>query len=399
MVNSNTTPILDVSETGDWSGIALHKVAIIVNQKYDKNEPTWYRSRFVADSTVRILAKLGIEVVDKPPFDATVTINITGKPRYYNYNPTGKLEDGGVTSAPTAAYATVWISIDAENKKLLAFGYSSLAGPLLRIVGDFPLSETPMDEAIAGALVPNLAKIWGQRVIVTAIEDSDDLISDSAAYTVEKECSLCGINKPGNWQGFFSKDSKNWDTVDQEVLLALADAYAHRSYDISFTAYEALKKITGGYLDPSFPNLLPVMTPEILEALNPINSETLNFDAQARIISIKPEAFPSFVKLLENKNEPIRTAAGQALFKIGKQAVPALVQALESNVYKVPGIAADILGAIGPDAKDAVPALIQALNRKYYGFEDYNINSALREITGHFAYDYDGWQSWLDKQK
>jgi hypothetical protein len=397
MVNSNTTPILDVSETGDWSGIALHKVAIIVNQKFEKNEPTWYRSRFVADSTVRILAKLGIEVVDKPPFDATITINITGNPRNYNYNPTGKLEDGGVTSAPTAAAAWVWVSIDSENKQQVKFFKYSFAPPCSKIEGDFPLSKTPMDEAIAGALVPNLAKIWGQKVIVTAIEDSDDLICDSAVYTVKEECSLGGSNKPGNWRGFFSEDSESWNTVDQEVLSALANAYAHRSYGISLTAYDALEKITGGYLDHSFPNLLPIMTPEILEALNPVNSEMLNFDAQGRIISIKPEAIPSFVKLLENKT--IRPAAGQALFKMGKQAVPALVQALESKVYEVPGIAADILGAIGSDAKDAVPALIQALNRKYYGFEDYNINSALREITGHYAYDYDGWQRWLDQQK
>jgi hypothetical protein len=402
--NSNKTPIINIPETSDWAGITLHKVSLVVNQQYQNNVPNWY-SHFVGDSTLRLLSKLGIEIVDKPPYDATITINVTGEAISSAYNPSGQQEDGGITYAPTSASATVWVSIGSENRQSLEFNHSYTTAPLLRIVGDFPLSKTPINDPIARALVTCLARSWGEGVILAALEDSDELITYAGAHLVYSHCSKTYDANMGNWDGFFTSAHGSWDTISPNVLSALANAYAHGSHSLSYIAFDALEKVTGGYLDDHFPNLLPILTPEILGALDPGTSSALNLDSQGNIVSIKEEAIPSFVKLFNNENEAIRFAASQALSKMGSKAVPPLISALENSSVVERVLIADTLGYIGPDAMDAVPALIESMsNSTFYYSEDSSIASALNKITyslnsGHYiGNDYTSWHEWWNKR-
>jgi HEAT repeat protein len=60
-------------------------------------------------------------------------------------------------------------------------------------------------------------------------------------------------------------------------------------------------------------------------------------------------------------NPGARTDASRAVAGKGKEAVPALIEALKSPDWKVRRSAADALAGIGPDAADAVPALSETM--------------------------------------
>src|SRR5687767_11014540 len=68
-----------------------------------------------------------------------------------------------------------------------------------------------------------------------------------------------------------------------------------------------------------------------------------------------------FSKQLRSSDVTLRGSAAAALAKMGKEAVPVLVDALKDNDANIRGHAAHALGQIGPPARDAVPALVQAL--------------------------------------
>ncbi len=435
-ISSNTVPILNSSEAGDWAGVTLRKVSLVVNQQFDNDISIWY-SHFVDDSSLRILSKLGIEIVDKPPFDAIVTISVDGGPLWNLYSPEGVKQTVGNTHLqPTAAKATVSVSIEGENREILKFWkYSSTDVPY-KISGDFPMTSIPMNEAIAGALVPCLFKIWGGNVCIIAMDDSDELISWAGAYAVYSNCSEGSYNR--EYSSLYTLHVGGWDNVSPDVISALVNAYAHGSNKTSQCAYDALNVMTAGYVYDPLPNLFPILTPEILDSLNTANSSGLNFDSQGNIASITKEAIPSFIQLLGNRNMLIRVAAAQALSKLGSEAIPALSKAVTDNVKddnaaiaavyslkcigteaipalieatisvryvavaalvsmgsktapalihaleddnpEINAIAADILGSIGPAAKDAVPTLIPSL-----GNDDPKIIARTADVLGNIG--------------
>ncbi|MHC4201263.1 MAG: HEAT repeat domain-containing protein [Planctomycetota bacterium] len=78
----------------------------------------------------------------------------------------------------------------------------------------------------------------------------------------------------------------------------------------------------------------------------------------------RPAARPDVVALIEklgSEDKKEREAAGAALKRMGRPAVPALVEALRDKNSSLRGEAAQVLGWIGADAKEAVPALARAL--------------------------------------
>ncbi len=67
------------------------------------------------------------------------------------------------------------------------------------------------------------------------------------------------------------------------------------------------------------------------------------------------------ISKLQHKNPKVRQTAVVALTKIGKDAVPVLIQALQDGSRGIRASAAGILGQIGAGAVDASPALIKTL--------------------------------------
>jgi len=67
------------------------------------------------------------------------------------------------------------------------------------------------------------------------------------------------------------------------------------------------------------------------------------------------------ISKLQHKNPKVRQTAVVALTKIGKDAVPVLIQALQDGSRGIRASAAGVLGQIGAGAVDASPALIKTL--------------------------------------
>ncbi len=70
-------------------------------------------------------------------------------------------------------------------------------------------------------------------------------------------------------------------------------------------------------------------------------------------------AAESATRLAQHRD--LESEASRALIRVGATAVPFLADALDDNRAYVREWAADVLGAIGPDASDAIPSLIDAL--------------------------------------
>ena len=83
------------------------------------------------------------------------------------------------------------------------------------------------------------------------------------------------------------------------------------------------------------------------------------------------------ISKLQHKNPKVRQTAVVALTKIGKDAVPVLIQALQDGSRGIRASAAGVLGQIGAGAVDAVPALIQALQN-----EDAQVCVSAAEVLG-----------------
>ncbi len=71
------------------------------------------------------------------------------------------------------------------------------------------------------------------------------------------------------------------------------------------------------------------------------------------------KAVPHLVKALKDREIGVRDRAGQALEKIGEDAVPELIKALKDPDEVTRRRVLNVLGGIGPAAKDALPAVFE----------------------------------------
>jgi HEAT repeat protein len=96
---------------------------------------------------------------------------------------------------------------------------------------------------------------------------------------------------------------------------------------------------------------------------------------------LPPNNLPGLIKELRTSPCLSMPASASELVKIGKPAVPALVELLDSPTWVLRWKAARVLGLIGPDAKEALPALEKALQReKPHFFERRDIPLAIAAI-------------------
>ena len=99
-----------------------------------------------------------------------------------------------------------------------------------------------------------------------------------------------------------------------------------------------------------------------------------------------------FKRLLDDPENRVRIAAARAVKStMGTQSVPLIAKLLDDQDPKVRSAIADLLGEIGPPAKEAVPALVRLLNDKNYASEDRGLvcncaGLALVQITGDKKY-------------
>jgi tetratricopeptide (TPR) repeat protein len=73
-------------------------------------------------------------------------------------------------------------------------------------------------------------------------------------------------------------------------------------------------------------------------------------------------AIPALMEVLDDESTIVRFAAGKALFHIGPESIPAIIDGLKSPQPRVRLHCAYVLSRFGVEAKDAVPALVIALS-------------------------------------
>jgi len=101
----------------------------------------------------------------------------------------------------------------------------------------------------------------------------------------------------------------------------------------------------------------PAMS-QLIEDLG-TNSTVARNRARLWLVSMKRKAVPALIEALETSNVHGRAQAAKALGEIGDpSAAPVLVKALEDEEFSVNWVAAEALIAIG---REALPALLQAL--------------------------------------
>jgi HEAT repeat protein len=99
--------------------------------------------------------------------------------------------------------------------------------------------------------------------------------------------------------------------------------------------------------------------PALVEALRDVRIRDEVLKALGNIGSETPEAAPAYLESL--RIEGLRMLAAEKLERIGRPAVPTLIDALKDEDPDIRETAARILGNLGPQADQAVPALTAAL--------------------------------------
>ncbi len=89
-------------------------------------------------------------------------------------------------------------------------------------------------------------------------------------------------------------------------------------------------------------------------------------DSLGSMGSAAEEAIPYIVRLLGDERGDVRQGAQKALVKIGSAAVPAVTAELNQRDTTIRCNAADVLGAMGPNAEAAVAPLVSLLDEPEY---------------------------------
>jgi len=125
--------------------------------------------------------------------------------------------------------------------------------------------------------------------------------------------------------------------------------------------------------------------PDLIEALRRDQFEDLTVDALVRNGAGEDVAIPilieKFLKL--GGNQLTSSSVGDALVRIGGQAVPALINILNGSNSDMRVCAAEVLSRIGPAAQAAVPSLIRAIENRDPQQAAQTLNcSAVRALGG-----------------
>jgi HEAT repeat protein len=102
--------------------------------------------------------------------------------------------------------------------------------------------------------------------------------------------------------------------------------------------------------------------PALMKTLRGDEQDSVKLVAVSRLAELgskATDAIPPLIDALKSTNQNLQGAAGDALVKIGPQAIPSLVEALADK--RARRAAAKALRGFGPAGKEAVPALIEAL--------------------------------------
>ena len=143
--------------------------------------------------------------------------------------------------------------------------------------------------------------------------------------------------------------------IGTESIPPLIEAFGNKDSNVAAISIDALREFG--------PDARPAMS-HLTRLLLLYENEDIRERAARALGAIGPEAMPSLLKALQDKNAEVRSCAAVGFYEMGdkgKTAVPELAQALHDSNKRVRFMVAQALGKMGPAAETAVPDLIEAL--------------------------------------
>jgi HEAT repeat protein len=240
----------------------------------------------------------------------------------------------------------------------------------VRLVSSCPdPSEAPREKVWLKPVLSALARLWGDALLVTAVQDEDAQVATAAAFLLTEPSRRDTLVQAVPF--LVKKLKDNNDVLRRQVVDTLAKA------------------------GPDVPGVLPAL----IQALDTDEDLYTREGAATALgeMGVKAvEAVPSLILALQDPY--ICDAAIHALGNLGSDAapaVPALLQALEQGECSHARVIIT-LGMIGPAAQEAVPTLIPMLSDS--STHDY-AHDALKKIIGQDLGEVRGpWQDWWSKQ-
>lgn len=417
-------------QAAGWEGMTLHKVGLAVEESYDPDAREFH-SNYGAMTARYILAGLGVQVVETPPYDAAITIVLKGEASAVYYGemppPEYKWSDTRVLSYEVAeVHADVTI-VTQGHEALTVQDYFTV-GPPAFIENARSLGEAPMNEALAPALLECFSELWGEQVFVDALGVSDPVLRRGSARSL---CQRDTDTKPSpalvsalvrvalgdesEKTRLFARDALKvmgprayeaipaliqgmadsdisvrmtaqdiFFSIGPEAVPALIQALQHESELVRQSAVEVLKRFGAGTN-----GVVPALGQALQDKHYMVRSAAILALSEMNLTEV---AISALVEALQSENEEVRQDAakylGQYYWTEAKQVVPILVEALKDENHNVAREAAYSLGKIRPEASEAVPALIEAMLRGYTNEAhgqvdiDYELVGVLRDIAG-----------------
>lgn len=143
--------------------------------------------------------------------------------------------------------------------------------------------------------------------------------------------------------------------IGTESILPLIEAFGNKDSTVAAISIDALREFG--------PDAKPAM-PHLTRLLLLYENKDIRQRAARALGAIGPEAIPSLLKALQDKNAEVRGCAAVGFYEMGakgKTAVSELAEALHDSNMRVRHMVAQALGEMGPAAETAVPDLIEAL--------------------------------------
>jgi HEAT repeat protein len=273
----------------------------------------------IAKAIHRLLAQQGVSVVEAgEPCDATLEFTLAGAIIHRGgYSPADIATVEGEMSLSVPGHAPLILPLDADNTD--------------------PGNSLPLDKTWLIVVLDGLTRLWGNQILVQALEDKDIDVRWAAIEVVDK-------TGPEEW-----------------MISPLVHAMEQdKSSEI--------RKGIIGVLRRSGPELKQArlekrVIPALIRAMRDEDAD-IRRSAAAALAFVDPQATSTFIRLMGKREANVREAATWGLAMLGPdavEAVPALIQALKDREPTVRAGSAVALRRIGPGAKQAVPALTNAL--------------------------------------
>ena len=197
--------------------------------------------------------------------------------------------------------------------------------------------------------------------LITALQDKDSSVSHQAIQTLGSFGPAASEAVP-----FIIQTLKEDDPYPQYHQSLVADALARIGPESVPALLQALDDPTSAVRAGAAEALAKMsdqagVLPALIQLLSDPDDAVIRAASDALLALPSEQVIPLLIPLLSDQNHDLSFNTSQVLAKIGKSAVPALLEALKDTDPLVRQSAASCLGQIRDDER-VIPALLQALN-------------------------------------